>query len=89
MPRPRCKAIHQLADSGSQSLVRARPAHRIAGLAQQLGLVTVAEGVEQLEICRWLSSVGIEQVQVFAIARPMPSSELLSWIDDRSPAARR
>ena len=63
----------------SQIIVRA-----VAGLAQELGLVTVAEGVEQLESCRWLASIGIEQVQGFGIARPMPSNELLSWISGRS-----
>ena len=62
----------------SQIIVRA-----IADLARQLGLITVAEGVDRLEACHWLGSVGIEQVQGFAIARPMPSSELLSWIGSR------
>lgn len=56
----------------------------IAGLAQQLGLVTVAEGIECLDACRWLGSVGIQQVQGYGIARPMPSDELLSWISRSS-----
>lgn len=56
----------------------------IAALAQQLGLVAVAEGVEHLDACRWLGSIGIEQVQGFAIAGPMPSTELARWIETRS-----
>jgi EAL domain-containing protein (putative c-di-GMP-specific phosphodiesterase class I) len=59
-------------------------AQAVAGLAQQLGLVTVAEGVEHVETCRWLASIGIEQVQGFGIGRPMPASEILSWIGGRS-----
>ena len=53
----------------------------ISDLAQQLGLTTVAEGVEHLDTCRWLASINIDQVQGYAIAHPMPADELRSWID--------
>ena len=66
----------------SQVIVRS-----IAALAQQLGLVTVAEGVEDLAIWDWLRSVGIEQIQGFAIARPMPADAVLEWIGAYSPPA--
>jgi EAL domain-containing protein (putative c-di-GMP-specific phosphodiesterase class I) len=66
----------------SQVIVRA-----IAALAQQMGLVTVAEGMEDLAIWEWLRSVGIEQVQGFAIARPMPAEAVLEWIGAYQPPA--
>ena len=52
----------------SQVIVRA-----IAALAHQLGLATVAEGVEDLDIWAWLQATGIAQIQGFGIALPMPA----------------
>jgi EAL domain-containing protein (putative c-di-GMP-specific phosphodiesterase class I) len=66
----------------SQVIVRA-----IAAIAQQMGLATVAEGVEDLAIWEWLRSVGIEQVQGYAIARPMPADVVLDWITAYAPPA--
>jgi len=59
----------------SQVIVRA-----IAALAQQMGLITVAEGVEDLSSWDWLRSAGIEQIQGFGIARPMPADAVVEWI---------
>ena len=59
----------------SQVIVRA-----IAALAQQLGLATVAEGIEDLAVWGWLQEIGIVQVQGFGIARPMPADQVLDWI---------
>jgi EAL domain-containing protein (putative c-di-GMP-specific phosphodiesterase class I) len=64
----------------SQVIVRA-----IAALARQMGLTTVAEGVEDLSIWDWLRSVGIEQIQGFGIARAMPAGEVLDWIGAYTP----
>src|SRR4051794_2866950 len=66
----------------SQVIVRA-----IAALAQQMGLATVAEGVEDLVIWEWLRSVGIDQIQGYAIARPMPADAVLDWIGAYTPPA--
>ena len=57
----------------------------LAGLARQLGLTTVAEGVEDLETWAWLHSVGIEQIQGYGIARPMPADRVVDWIGAYSP----
>lgn len=59
----------------SQVIVRA-----IAALAQQLGLATVAEGIEDLAVWGWLQEIGIVQVQGYGIARPMPADQVLDWI---------
>ena len=57
----------------------------LAGLARQLGLTTVAEGVEDLDTWAWLRSVGVEQIQGFGIARPMPAELVVDWIADYKP----
>jgi EAL domain-containing protein (putative c-di-GMP-specific phosphodiesterase class I)/AmiR/NasT family two-component response regulator len=57
----------------------------LAGLARQLGMVTVAEGVEDLETWAWLHSIGVEQIQGFGIARPMPAGSVIDWINAYSP----
>jgi EAL domain-containing protein (putative c-di-GMP-specific phosphodiesterase class I)/ActR/RegA family two-component response regulator len=64
----------------SQVIVRA-----IAALAQQLGLATVAEGVEDLSIWEWLRATGIAQVQGFGIARPMPGHQVPDWLNAYRP----
>jgi EAL domain-containing protein (putative c-di-GMP-specific phosphodiesterase class I) len=67
------------ANRDSQVIVRA-----LVALASQLGLTTVAEGIEELAVCAWLRSVGVEQVQGYAIARPMPADEVSTWLKGRS-----
>jgi EAL domain-containing protein (putative c-di-GMP-specific phosphodiesterase class I) len=52
----------------------------IATLACRLGLTTVAEGVEHLDIWDWLRSAGIAQAQGFGIARPMPANQVPGWL---------
>ena len=52
----------------------------ITDLAQQLGLTTVAEGVEHLDTCRWLATIAIDQAQGYAIAHPMSADQVLPWI---------
>lgn len=42
----------------------------IAGMARELGIQLVAEGVENVEEARWLSRLGIHRQQGFYFARP-------------------
>jgi len=56
----------------------------IAQLARELGLRTVAEGIEAFQSGGWLADIGVDQVQGYGIAPPMPSNEVLTWIDRRS-----
>jgi EAL domain-containing protein (putative c-di-GMP-specific phosphodiesterase class I)/FixJ family two-component response regulator len=49
-------------------------------MARQLGLRTVAEGVETLEDWRLLQDCGCSVAQGYLIARPMPAAELPAWI---------
>lgn len=51
------------------------------GLAKQLGLEAVAEGVEDLEDWALLRRTQCDQAQGYFIARPMPPDELPGWMD--------
>lgn len=48
-------------------------------LARKLDLTTVAEGVETREEWDLIEQLGVEIVQGYFIARPMPADELLEW----------
>ncbi|MFZ2123018.1 EAL domain-containing protein, partial [Rhodoferax sp.] len=49
---------------------------------RQLGMKTVAEGVEDREDWDFLRVAGCDMAQGYFIARPMPAAELPGWIDD-------
>lgn len=51
-------------------------------LAKELGLITVAEGVEHIEDYQFLKENNVELVQGYLFARPMASDELLIWLKD-------
>ena len=63
-------------------------------LADSLGMDTVAEGVETLEILRRLAAVGCWAAQGYHVARPLPSADVAGKILEinaqyaRSPPAR-
>ena len=50
------------------------------GLASQLGMEVVAEGVEDLEDWTFLEQTGCQLAQGYFIARPMPAEDLPDWI---------
>jgi EAL domain-containing protein (putative c-di-GMP-specific phosphodiesterase class I)/ActR/RegA family two-component response regulator len=50
-------------------------------MAQQLGMTTVAEGVEDLADWRFVRDVGCTWAQGYFIAKPLPGSGLPAWID--------
>ena len=49
-------------------------------LAHDLGMTTVAEGVETPEVWQRLNQLGCEQIQGYILTRPLPSDDLLQWI---------
>jgi len=59
------------------------------GLSEDLGLITVAEGVEHLDDYRFLVSSGIDLIQGYLIAKPMSNQSLLSWIKRDLPHLRQ
>ena len=48
-------------------------------MAQQLGMTTVAEGVEDKNDWDFLCTSGCDIAQGYFIAKPMPASDLLTW----------
>lgn len=52
----------------------------IIDLAKNLGLVSVAEGVESAEALTMLRDMGCEMAQGYHIAKPMPAAEATEWL---------
>lgn len=62
-------------DPRTMSLVRAT-----IGLAHDLGLLTVAEGVECIEDVAALRAMGCDRVQGYQYTGPLPTAELIRWL---------
>ncbi|MEX2626411.1 MAG: bifunctional diguanylate cyclase/phosphodiesterase [Ilumatobacteraceae bacterium] len=71
-----------LTSAGDQVIVRA-----IIDLAANLGLTSVAEGVEDLDQLRWLTDAGCVQAQGYHIARPMSAAAFSEWLGATSSPA--
>jgi EAL domain-containing protein (putative c-di-GMP-specific phosphodiesterase class I) len=52
-------------------------------LGRNLGLDVVAEGVESLELWNRLRDLGCNIAQGYYLSRPLPSHQLLDWIQSR------
>ncbi len=55
----------------------------LVGLGHDLGLLVVAEGVEDAATQDLLVSLHCDEMQGFHLARPMPTAELLPWLTAR------
>lgn len=49
-------------------------------MAHKLGLEVVAEGVENREVLKRLSSYGCNSIQGYLISRPLPEAEITRWL---------
>ena len=65
-------------DHGDNAIVRS-----IIGLARDLGLRVVAEGVEDEDTYDLLAEAGCDIAQGWLIARPMPAEQFLEWLGER------
>lgn len=70
------------ADADQRAMVRA-----ILTLGRQLGLATLAEGVETEGERAMLEHLGCGEVQGFGLARPMPRAALETWLRHRPTRA--
>jgi diguanylate cyclase (GGDEF)-like protein len=52
----------------------------IIGLAHNLGVEVVAEGVETTAALRWLREEGCERAQGYYLSKPMPADEFPGWL---------
>lgn len=57
----------------------------VIGLAQAFNRKVIAEGMEKLEHAEILLRLGCDQVQGYAISKPMPPSEVGKWINTWKP----
>lgn len=56
----------------------------VLGMADRLGLETLAEGVESVGEHALLSQLGCDHVQGFGIARPMPGDKIIDWAKEHA-----
>ncbi len=71
------------ADPADRAVVRA-----VVDIAHTLGLKVVAEGVEQEDQHEVLRALGVDEVQGFLHARPMPALEVAAWLRARETRAK-
>jgi diguanylate cyclase (GGDEF)-like protein len=65
----------------------ANPAHEavvrnVIRLGRDLGLRTVAEGVESREIWTRLNELGCDEIQGYVLTRPLPPEEFAAWLEN-------
>ena len=70
-------------DAKDQAILRAT-----IDLAHKLGLIVVAEGVEDDAALERLAALGCEHAQGYGIARPMPAENFLPWLAQRRAVGR-
>ena len=59
----------------------------VADIARSLDLLTVVEGIEDQQTWDLVATLGCIYAQGYHLARPMPNTDLLSWLDRRSATA--
>lgn len=64
--------------TSDQAIVKA-----ILGMAEGLGMITIAEGIESSEQISFLQEAGCAQGQGFIFAKPMPLKDLIEWLRAR------
>ncbi len=69
--------IDMLSNKDAATIVRST-----IGLAHDLGLRVVAEGIESAESWKCLSELGCDVAQGYYIARPMPEHDLRKWMQE-------
>jgi diguanylate cyclase (GGDEF)-like protein len=72
--------MNMATDENDATIVRAT-----IELGRNLGLETVAEGVETPQIWDQLGALGCDMAQGYYLTRPVPASELWTWLESRPP----
>jgi EAL domain-containing protein (putative c-di-GMP-specific phosphodiesterase class I) len=58
----------------------------VSGLARELGMTTVAEGVETSEHMARVMQAGCDEAQGYLFCRPVPAGELMEFLSTRMTA---
>jgi diguanylate cyclase (GGDEF)-like protein len=74
--------LHMHDDPNDAIIVRS-----VIDLGHNLGLRTVAEGIEDLDTWEQLTNLGCDSAQGYFLAKPMPASHFGAWLRDAAPAA--
>ena len=64
-----------ITDENSRSIV-----HAIVGLAKNLGMLVIAEGVEEARQAEFLAGIGCDQAQGYLFGRPMPAADFTALL---------
>jgi EAL domain-containing protein (putative c-di-GMP-specific phosphodiesterase class I) len=62
-------------------------ARNVIRLAQDLGLTTVAEGVESYDVWTRLNEFGCDEIQGYVLTPPLPPEQFTAWLADWRTAA--
>lgn len=68
--------VSNLSDPGVRKIVTA-----IMGMCETLGVECIAEGVESMEDCLTLRSIGCGMAQGYLFSKPMRADKLLAWLE--------
>ena len=69
---------NMMSDEQNEAIV-----HTTIELAHHMNLRVVAEGIEDEETLRQLSDMGCEEAQGYCLSKPVPSTELVDWLENR------
>lgn len=73
------KIDHQFVDGSAKSPSKRSVLEASIALARNLGMMSVAEGVQRRDDWDLLQDLGCDEMQGFFIARPMPEEGLAAW----------
>jgi EAL domain-containing protein (putative c-di-GMP-specific phosphodiesterase class I) len=60
----------------------------VISLARGMRMVSVAEGVESIEVARELTKLGIDRLQGYLYSRPLAFDNLVPWLKRWDPQTR-
>ena len=69
--------VMEMIDSGNDNVI----VHAIIELAHNLGLVVIAEGVEDEATLARLKSLGCDTAQGYHMSRPLSADKLEEWLE--------
>jgi diguanylate cyclase (GGDEF)-like protein len=68
---------HLLSHAADEAVVR-----NVIRLAHDLGMSTIAEGVETPEVWAKLSELGCDEIQGYVLTPPVPADKIVEWLAD-------